>query len=187
MGRPLRLQVANGLYHVTSRGARQLPLFTDDIDYSRITGILAKTVRRYDWECHSYCFMPNHLHLMIRTREANLSDGMQRLKHEYAIRFNLRHGFEGHAFDRRYFSTLIESEAHLLNCLRYIALNPVEAGLCESPSDWPHCSFRATSGAEPAPSFLEIDFVRGLFSGTPGIGGAAFAAFVLAGLTDVAA
>ena len=187
MGRPARIQAPNAFYHVTVRGARQLPLFLDEIDYTRITGILAKVVTRFGWECHNYCFMPNHIHLLIRTPEPNISAGMQRLNHAYAIRFNLRHGYTGHAFDRRFGSVLIEHENHLLNAVRYIVLNPVEAGLCEYPSQWPYSSFCATAGIVSPPPFLEVDFVRGLFSGVPGFGGAAFAASIQAAVAERAA
>jgi REP element-mobilizing transposase RayT len=111
MGRPTRLQAANGFYHVTARGARQLPLYVDEIDYTRAIGILGTVVPRFRWECLGYCFMPNHLQLVIRTPEPNISAGMHRMNHDYAIRFNLRYGLKGHAFDRRFYSVLIEDEA----------------------------------------------------------------------------
>jgi hypothetical protein len=69
--------------------------------------------------------------------------------------------------------------------MQYVALNPIEASLCESPADWPYSSFRATAGMVLPPPFLDVSLVRGLFSGVPGVGGAAFADFVNSGLTEL--
>jgi putative transposase len=85
--------------------------------------------------------MGNHFHLLVETPEPNLSAGMQRLKSEYATYFNQRHSFDGHLFKQRFDSRLIETDEHRSEALRYIALNPVRAGLCEHPSEWPWSSF----------------------------------------------
>jgi REP element-mobilizing transposase RayT len=85
--------------------------------------------------------MTNHFHLLIDTPTPTLSDGMQRLKCNYAAYFNERYSLEGHLFQQRFDSRLIETEEHLFNSLSYIALNPVRAGLCDDPSEWPWSSF----------------------------------------------
>ncbi len=85
--------------------------------------------------------MSNHFHLLVETPEPNLSFGMQRLKSGYAGYFNERHSLVGHLFQQRFDSRLIETEKHLEKTLRYIALNPVKAGLCDHPAEWPWSSF----------------------------------------------
>ena len=89
--------------------------------------------------------MVNHFHLLVETPEPNLSGGMQRLKSEYASYFNERHALVGHLFQQRFDSRLIESEDYLGDALRYIALNPVKAGLCSYPWEWPWSSFYGKS------------------------------------------
>ena len=85
--------------------------------------------------------MTNHFHLLIETPEPTLSVGMQRLNSEYATYFNERFGFVGHLFQQRFGSRLIETEEYFAEALRYIAFNPVRAGLCEHPHEWPWSSF----------------------------------------------
>ena len=135
------MQVAGGTYHVTSRGNRRQSIYHDDDDRRWFLAQRDRIVARCGWRLHSYCLMNNHFHLLIETPRPNLSAGMQRLKCEYAAYFNARHLLEGHLFKQRFDSRLIESEDHLDEVLRYIALNPVRAGLCEHPSEWPWSSF----------------------------------------------
>ena len=66
---------------------------------------------------------------------------MQRLNGVYARRFNARHSFAGHLFERRYDARFIDGDEQFQNTVRYVALNPVRAGLCESPADWPWSNF----------------------------------------------
>jgi hypothetical protein len=88
---------------------------------------------------------------------------MQLLNGRYAQRFNWRHARRGHLFGGRFYSVLVESETHLLAALRYVARNPVEAGLCEHAADWRWSSFRATAGLESGPRFLDVKGVLDLF------------------------
>lgn len=135
MGRPLRLQEP-GYYHVTQRGVAREIVYLDDDDRELFLGLLKRTLRRYAWTLHAYCLMSNHLHLVVQLREPTLARGMQYLTGIYGRRFNERHDRRGHLFQDRYRSALVESEEHFVRALRYVALNPVQAGLCERPEDW---------------------------------------------------
>src|SRR5438874_2291483 len=143
MARPRRLQVAGGFFHVTARGNRRQPVFTDDVDVERFLAILAEVAARYGWRVHAYCLMTNHYHLLVETPEANLSAGFHRLNFLYAQWFNRRHGLDGHLFQGRFHSVLIERQEHLIELARYIVLNPVRAGLCGHPGEWRWSSYRA--------------------------------------------
>jgi putative transposase len=177
---PLRPQLPNGYYHVTARGARQQRLFFDEFDYVRLLSLLAKTVARFGWRCFAYALLPNHYHLFVQTPKPNLSAGMEVLNHRYAVRFNVRYGFAGHAFDRRFNSVVVVRERHFLEVSRYIVLNPVRAGLGRVPGEWAWSSYLANVGAVPAPDFLDASFIRSLFSEIDELGAAAFAAYVAA-------
>jgi putative transposase len=144
LARPLRPQIAGGIYHVVSRGVRKLPLFHDDRDRERFLKLLEITRKRYGWELHGYVLMTNHFHLLLSTPDPNISAGMQYLNGRYCAWFNRRHGYEGHVVERRFFSALIESERHLFAAAQYIVLNPVRAGLCRLARDWKWSSYRAT-------------------------------------------
>jgi REP-associated tyrosine transposase len=141
IARPHRIQVPGGTYHVTSRGNRLQSIFHDDFDRRIFLALRDRVIGRCEWQLHAYCLMTNHFHLLIKTPNPNLSAGMQRLKSDYATYFNGRYSFEGHLFQQRFGSRLIETEEHFADTLRYIAFNPVKAGLCAHPADWPWSSF----------------------------------------------
>src|SRR6187551_3615046 len=96
MPRAPRLQLAGGIFHVTTRGVRKTLIFHDAYDRRRFLGLLEGVVRKHRWKIHTYCLMGNHYHLLVETPAADLSIGMQRLNSHYAQVFNLRHDFEGH-------------------------------------------------------------------------------------------
>jgi REP element-mobilizing transposase RayT len=141
MPRPLRLEVAGGVYHITARGNRRQAIFGDDIDRRRFLDLFDAALRRHKWRQRAYCLMSNHYHLFIETPEPTLSTGMHYLNGVYAKKFNERHVVDGHLFEARFGSELIETEAHFGEVLRYVAFNPVRAGLCEHPADWPWSSW----------------------------------------------
>lgn len=163
MPRPPRPQIAGGAFHVTSRGVARQSLFRDDDDRRRFLHSLAAVVARLDWVCHGFCLMTTHYHLLVRTPNPDLARGMQYLNACYAQGFNRRHGETGHRLERRYHATLVESDAHTLEVLRYLALNPVRAGACERPEQWKWSSFAAVTGRAPVPSFLAAHVVLGYF------------------------
>jgi REP element-mobilizing transposase RayT len=146
--------------HVTARGVRREPIFLDDRDRDHFMGLLAQSVHRHRWICLAYCLMSNHFHLVLTLSAANLSRGMHRLNWLYARSFNERHGHTGHLFDARFRSSVVDTEVHLLDALRYVVLNPVRAGMCQDPADWRWSSFRATAGLERCPRFLAAARVR---------------------------
>jgi putative transposase len=143
VARPPRLQLANGIYHVTARGNRGQAIFFEDRDRVQFLNHLTDVATKLTWWLHAYCLMTNHYHLVFETVHPNLSLGMQRLNSRYAQWFNQRHGAEGHLFRGRFHAVLVETDSHLVELSRYLALNPIRAGLCQSPADWRWSSYRA--------------------------------------------
>jgi REP element-mobilizing transposase RayT len=154
MARPLRPLVAGLVYHITARGNAKAPMFLTETDYEVFLAGLGVARRLDGLLCHAYCLMPNHYHLLVETPRANLDDAMQRLNGTYALRFNRHHERTGHVFQGRYGSKLITDDDYALTVVRYIAANPVQAGLCAAPEDWPWSSYAATAGLAPPPPFL---------------------------------
>ena len=155
MSRPLRAEVAGGVHHVYARGAARLPIFGDDADRRRYLSLLSRVSRRMSWRCLSYCLMSNHMHLLVETPEPNLGLGMQRLHGGYAFAFNRRHGRSGHLFERRYDAVSVSTDEYLWSLVRYIAHNPVEAGMCARPEDWPWSSHAAIV-EDSVPPWLDV-------------------------------
>jgi putative transposase len=167
MARQPRALVPGGTYHVTSRGNRRQAIFADDHDRRLFLRLLADTVVHHRWRCGAYCILSNHVHLLVQTPRAteDLPFGMHRLNGRYAQWFNDRHELDGHLFQGRFHSTVIEREGHLLEALRYIYRNPVTAGTCAVPEDWRWSSYAATIGTATSPSFLSRGIALELFSG----------------------
>ena len=135
MARPLRLEYAGAVYHVTARGDAREEIFADDADRERFLAILGATVLRLGWKCHAYCLMDNHYHLLIETPTAGLSQGMRQINSTYTQSFNRRHGRVGHVLQGRYKAIIIERDSYLLELSRYIVLNPVRANQSGSDLD----------------------------------------------------
>ena len=91
MTRPLRIEFAGALYHVTSRGNAQADIYLDDEDRKNYLDVLQDVCERFNWVVHAYCLMSNHYHLLIETPDSNLSKGMRQLNGVYTQRFNRKH------------------------------------------------------------------------------------------------
>ncbi len=159
MARQLRLQFPGAVYHLTSRGNAGQAIYLDDADRVRFLDLLGREVEQQRWRCHAYCLMDNHYHLLVETPEANLSRGMGRLNMAYAQGFNRRHERAGHLFQGRYKAIVVERDSHLLELCRYLVLNPVRAGLVDSPLAWPWSSYRATASTRGAPDWLTTRWI----------------------------
>src|SRR5574342_189369 len=182
MSRPLRLQYAGAVYHLTSRGNARQKIFLDDTDRSKFLGVLSEVVSRYEWLCHAYCLMDNHYHLLIETPKANLSLGMRQLNGIYTQAFNRRHRRAGHLFQGRYKAILVQKEAHLLELCRYVVLNPLRVKVRDRVDQWKWSSFKATAGLDRAPEFLTVDWILNQFGTKRGQAQDRYAAFVREGL-----
>ena len=147
MARPLRIEFAGAVYHVTSRGNGRQRIFFDDQDNRKFLELLGKTIEHFHWICHAFCLMVNHYHLMIETPEANLSKGMHHLNASFCQSHNKRHDTVGHLFQGRFKSIVVDRESYLLELARYVVLNPVRAGMVAHPEEWPWSSYRATAGS----------------------------------------
>ena len=182
MARKPRLQIPGGFYHVTTRSIDGRPVLRRDKERRLLLALLTDVAQRFEWLCHVYCLMNTHYHLLVETPKPNIASGMQRLNGLFAQTFNRQHRRSGHVFERRYHGEPLERDAHLLEVVRYIVLNPVRAGLCEAPEEWPWSSYRATVGAEPCPPFLTVSTVLGLFGHDAATSAREYAAFVTARL-----
>ena len=141
--RRLRQDLPDGFFHVTARGVNGERIYRSDADRVLFLRLLAEAPRRNAWRCHAFCLMGTHYHLVLEATVACLSRGLHRLNGVYAQLFNRRHGRTGHLFGERFHAWAVLDEDHLAATCRYVLANPVRAGLCSSPDDWPW------SAAEP--------------------------------------
>jgi DNA-directed RNA polymerase specialized sigma24 family protein len=111
--------------------------------------------------------MGNHYHFVLQTRQPNLSRLMRHVNGVYTQRFNRRHDKVGHLFQGRFKAILVDRDAYLLAACRYVDLNPVRAGIVPQPGDWDWSSYRAHSGTQPPPDWLDITALQDLLLGRP--------------------
>jgi len=164
MGRKLRETWA-GIYHVAARAQVGEALFRDEHDFLRFETEVERIVSP-ECVCIAACAIDTHYHLLLETADGVLSRAMQRLNHCYSSAFNARYGRRGHAFADRYMSVPVTSDGHLLTVFRYIARNPVEAGLCQNPAQWVWSSYREAIGRRGRFAFADPSIVLSLFDGS---------------------
>ncbi|MEQ1917347.1 MAG: transposase [Gallionella sp.] len=164
MARPLRLELAGGLYHVTSRGDSREDIFIDDADRLVWLEVFAQTCKRFNWVCHAWCLMDNHYHIVVETIEGNLAQGMRHLNGVYTQTFNRTHKRVGHVFQGRYKAIIVEKDGYLLELACYVVLNPLRAGMVKDIADWYWSSYAAMLGIRATPEWLQTDWILGQFS-----------------------
>jgi len=134
---------AQGLYHVVSRGNNRATIFKDDNDFEKYLLLVQSYKKKYAFDLYAYCLMNNHVHLLIETdREGILSKAMQGLNLSYALWFKVRYNWVGHLWQGRFKSYIVDKEKYLWACVRYIALNPVKAGIVSKPEEYRWSSYR---------------------------------------------
>ena len=186
MSWPERVQPPGTVFHVGSKGNRGRRIFNDDFERQVFLMLLAKHTKRYDWVVLTHVLMTNHFHLLLQLRRSSLSDGMRGLNGEFSRFTGTRHRRKpGHLFRNRFWSEPIEDEAHLQATARYIVLNPVRAGICRLPEEWPWSSYRALSGTEYPPDFLAADELLKQFGQSPEEARGSYRAFVRAGVEEL--
>jgi REP element-mobilizing transposase RayT len=165
--REARFHEPGSYRHLTARANNPDGLFLDDADRWTFLRLLGEVTRVSRWRCLGWCLLTTHYHLLVQEGAQSLSTAMHLLHSRYVRAFNARHGRRGHVFAGRYHVTTIEDDAHLVSALRYVARNPIEAGLCSVPEDWPWSSYGQLTGAIRSMSFLSRAHVLSLFDPRP--------------------
>ena len=184
MGRDPRIEASGAIYHVGSKGNRGCRIYADDFERRIFLYLLGCIARRHDWICHSYCLMTNHYHLIVQLRDGGLSNGMRELNGGFSRFTNARHGLEGHLFRNRFWSDPILDDNRMYATARYVVLNPVRAGLCATPEEWPWSSYRACIGLDFAPRFLAVTEHLEHFGSDPATARLTFREFVQQGANE---
>lgn len=147
MPRSARRVSESGIYHVILRGINRQAIFEDREDSEKFLEILEGYKAISGFEVFAYCLMGNHVHLLIRIGNEPLSMVFRRISSKYVYWFNAKYDRIGHLFQERFKSEPVEDDTYLLASLRYIHNNPVRAGICEKPEDYPFSSYRDYLGS----------------------------------------
>jgi REP element-mobilizing transposase RayT len=163
MARPLRIEYSGAFYHITSRGNERKAVFKSQRDRQKFLSYLGSATERYAAIVHVYCLMENHYHLLMETPAGNLSQIMHHINGAYAAYFNAKRERAGHLFQGRYKAILVEADEYAKELSRYIHLNPVRAGMCAHPEEYPWSSCRYYTVERKAPDWLQRGFILGYF------------------------
>lgn len=139
---PVSLVTSSKAFHCISfcGGNNREPIFANDEDRQFFKEALLDVARRHDLSIHAYVFMTNHIHLLVSpASEQSMPKTMQSVGRRYVQYFNYRYRRTGTLWEGRYRATVVEAEAYLFECMRYIEFNPVRAGMARHPCDhaWP--------------------------------------------------
>ena len=137
-----RQAARSGYYHVVIKGDGRQAIFEDDADRRKFLRLAERYFVEAGISVIAWCLMENHVHFILMDGSNELSAAMHRLETAYARHYNDRAGRVGHLFRERFMSSPIESDAYLLEAVRYVLNNPEKAGVCRA-EEYPWSSYRA--------------------------------------------
>ena len=129
MARKQRKWYEGACYHIMGRGNRRSAIYRSDEDYKIFLMQVREVQDQYPFVLHAFCLMTNHFHMEMTTDTV-------------PIWKNGKYGYQGHLFDSRYTSCLIENDLYFLEVSRYIHLNPVKAAMVREPLAYDYSSYR---------------------------------------------
>lgn len=130
-----------GFYHVISRGVERRNVFLDGDDFDRFLSLMITEFKEYKITTHAYCLMTNHYHLLIETKEPNISDAMKRVNSLYSIYFNKKYHRSGHLWQGRFASFYLYDDVHFWYVAKYIERNPISAKMVKQIDHYKYQSF----------------------------------------------
>ncbi|KAA0548507.1 transposase [Bacillus sp. BGMRC 2118] len=165
MPRRARLKSRSKIYHVIWRGANRQEIFHDDEDHMRFLDTIDRYRLESEATIYAWCLMSNHVHLLVREGNEDISATMKRIGVSYVSYYNLKYRTTGHLFQDRFRSENVESKRYFLTVIRYIHQNPTKAGIVVNSEDWIWSSCAGYYGnAIYPPKMLDCDLAFSQFS-----------------------
>lgn len=142
MSRLPRLLLLKTYYHIITRGNNQNVVFKTDLDYYYYLKLMRKYKEELLFDLYHYCLMPNHVHLLVQTKDAsNFSLFMKKINLAYFHYYHNKYGWVGHFWQGRFRSQPIGKDDYFIQCGKYIELNPVRAGIAKKPEEYDFSSY----------------------------------------------
>lgn len=149
MPRQKRILSPTQIYHIMVRGNAGRDVFIEEEDRQKLLKIIINKKREREFNIYAYCLMDNHFHLVLKEHEDNVSHIMKKINTTYAIYFNKKYQLNGHLFQGRFKSEIIESDDYFLAVIRYIHNNPVKAGIVLLPQEYKWSSYFSYTNPNP--------------------------------------
>ncbi|MEW6407060.1 MAG: transposase [Patescibacteria group bacterium] len=158
MPRPERISLEGFVYHVINRGNNRQDVFKDNDDFTAYLEIIKRFKTKYQFKLYAYCLMNNHVHLIIEPTKPNtLSKIVQSITLSHIRLYHYKYKSSGHIWQGRFKNPLIQTDEYLLECIKYIELNPVRANIVSKPEDYLWSSYRFHSLGEDKNKLLDSD------------------------------
>jgi putative transposase len=159
----------HGIYHVGSRGNFGEPLFRTPGEHELFLELYERYSAKFGLRTLAWCLLWNHHHFLVQLTDGGLSEAMQLIHHGFSRRMNAVYGRtgKGHLVRHSFFAELVQTDAYFRQVNRYIDLNPVEAGRCIAPEDWPWSGCAATLGLAKPRTFHDVRAQLGQFGASP--------------------
>ena len=164
MARLPRFTIPGIPQHIIQRGNNREPCFFTEVDYSRYLNDLLEAAKKNNAIIHAYVLMNNHVHLLVTPQEEHsITHMMQDLGRKYVRYINHTYKRTGTLWEGRFKASLIDSDAYLLTCMRYIELNPVRANMVSHPSEYHWSSYACNAAGKenilikPHPLYTALD------------------------------
>lgn len=157
-------------HHVMVRGIERRAIFLDDADREDFLRRLSRLAPELGFRCFAWALMTNHIHLVVRSSRARISQLMARLGTGYARRFNERHDRVGHLFQNRFRSRRAVDDADLVGLVLYVTRNPLEARMVHDGRElegFPWCGLGALLGRRAPRPFESVPETLALFDTDP--------------------
>ena len=143
MSRTARLILSQSFYHIITRGNNRNTVFRIEADYLYFLDLIAKYKKELPFNIYHYCLMPNHVHLLIQTKNAkNFSVFMKKLNLSYFHYYRKHYGWIGHFWQGRFKSQTVGKDEYFIQCGKYIERNPVRAKLVTKSEEYRYSSAR---------------------------------------------
>lgn len=162
MPRRARILLPGVPVHLIQRGNNRSACFYAEEDYRFYLDHLNEQAAKHGCTIHAYCLMTNHVHLLLTPeKDDSLGKLMKALGQRYVQYVNRTYRRSGTLWEGRFRSCLLQQEAYVLACYRYIELNPVRACMVEHPAEYRWSSYRANAQGEessivPHPLYLAL-------------------------------
>ncbi|WP_445505444.1 REP-associated tyrosine transposase [Niallia sp. 03091] len=162
-----RIYIPERFYHIVCRGNRRDPLFRNASDFQAFFHIFHQLYEKSPFELASFCFMNNHYHLQLRSKEVSISKLMSLINKRYANYYNTKYRLTGHVYEKRFYDKMIVDKEGMLEVSRYIHLNPVEAKMVKQPEFYPWSSYHFYKNENSiAPCFMNMNSLLDYYEGT---------------------
>lgn len=143
MPRIARKSLESTFFHIIVQGIEKKYIFNKNTYKKKYLDLLFKEKEKYEVNIIAYCIMDNHAHILINVNTIKeMSKFMHRVNTNYAMYYNyMENDRVGYVFRNRFLSEPIFNEMYLLNCIKYIHNNPLNASIVNSPELYPYSSF----------------------------------------------